>query len=511
MLGDVGLATLPGEPLRGGYGLKMADRGAGAAVNELIAGKYRLTRMIGRGGMGSVWEGVHATLGTRVAIKFIDAEYAASAEALSRFENEARAAAKLRSKYVVEVYDHGVTADGRPYIVMEFLSGEPLDRRLEALGRLDIVQTAALMQQVSRALARAHGAGIVHRDLKPENVFLVRDEEDGIEIAKVVDFGIAKFTDRSMGVSSSTRTGSVLGTPFYMSPEQARGLRAVDTRSDIWSMGVIAFRCLTGRLPFEGEAVGDLLVKICTGPTPVPSRFAAGLPPEFDSFIARALAKEPDQRFQTAQELADALSVMAGLPVQAGPMQYAGEGPAYGGVTPGAAYTPGTALAPGTGPQPPTVTGVAATVDRSSSRGGLVAALVVGFLLLAVGVGLAAKLILSPDAASADASESASLAAPPVIEPTRPTSALPAPSEPAVVIAPAPEPEPSAEPSAETEPVKATPPRNRPVAPRPRPKAEQPSPEPPKPEIVVAPRPPRPPPPAPKPQPPKPKTPDVGY
>src|SRR5262245_53017539 len=190
--------------------------------------------------MGSVWEGVHTTLNTRVAVKFIDAQHAGSTEARNRFENEARAAAKLRSKHVVEVYDHGVTEDGRPFIVMEFLQGEPLDKRLDRVGRMPAKETARIILQVCRALAKAHGAGIVHRDMKPENVFLVWDDEDGADVAKVVDFGIAKFTDKQMGPSSATRTGSVLGTPYYMSPEQARGLRSVDYRSDLWSVAVIA-------------------------------------------------------------------------------------------------------------------------------------------------------------------------------------------------------------------------------------------------------------------------------
>lgn len=279
---------------------------------ELVAGKYRLTRLLGRGGMGSVWEGIHNTLGTRVACKFIEAEYADSDEARSRFENEARAAASLRSKHVVEVYDHGVTADGRPYIVMEFLRGEPLDKRLEKSGRLSLPEAAAVITHVARALSKAHSGGIVHRDLKPENVFLVWDDEDSEDIAKVVDFGIAKFTDKSAGISSSTRTGSVLGTPYYMSPEQARGLRSVDYRSDLWSLGVIAFRCVTGRLPFEGEALGDLLVKLCTSPVPIPSQFLPGLPPGFDAWMARALAREPDARFQDARSMAQALAQVAG-------------------------------------------------------------------------------------------------------------------------------------------------------------------------------------------------------
>jgi eukaryotic-like serine/threonine-protein kinase len=282
------------------------------AVGEVVAGKYRITRLIGRGGMGSVWEGVHLTLGNRVAVKFIDSSFTDSPEALQRFENEARAAARLNSKYAVQVYDHGMMPDGRPFIVMEFLVGEPLDARIDRDGRIAPAETALIISQVCRALGRAHSAGIVHRDLKPENVFLVWDEEDNAKVAKVVDFGIAKFTDNQAGISSSTRTGSVLGTPYYMSPEQARGLRTVDYRTDLWSLGVIAYRCIVGRLPFEGESVGDLLVKICTSPLPVPSAVAPGCPLGFDAWFARALQREPSGRFATAQELAEQLVLACG-------------------------------------------------------------------------------------------------------------------------------------------------------------------------------------------------------
>ncbi|HVU04275.1 MAG TPA: protein kinase [Polyangiaceae bacterium] len=278
----------------------------------LVAGKYRLNRLLGRGGMGAVWEGVHETLGTRVAVKFIDAEYAGSDDVRSRFVNEAKAAARLRSKHVVQVFDQGVGEDGRPYIVMEFLHGEPLDRRLDRQGKLDPEETARITLHVSRALARAHEQGIVHRDLKPENVFLVRDDEDQTELAKVVDFGIAKFTDPTGASSSSTRTGAVLGTPQYMSPEQARGLRTVDHRTDLWSLGVIVYRCLSGAMPFKGEAVGDLLVNICTSDPPTPSAVEPRVPAGFDAWVRRALAREPSDRFQSAAELSDALAAVCG-------------------------------------------------------------------------------------------------------------------------------------------------------------------------------------------------------
>lgn len=305
-----------------------------------VAGKYRLVRLLGRGGMGAVWEGIHESLGTRVAVKFIDAEYARSDDLRRRFVNEAKAAARLRSKHVVQVYDQGVGEDGRPFIVMEFLAGEPLDQRLARLGRLAPKETARVVLHVARALAKAHESGVVHRDLKPENVFLVRDEEDDLDIAKVVDFGIAKFTDGPGTSSSSTRTGAVLGTPQYMSPEQARGLRSLDHRTDLWSLGVIVYACMTGALPFKGEGVGDLLVNICTADPAPPSTLSGDLPAGFDDWMRRALAREPSARFQSAAELSDSLAELCGLDARLGTgstsAQEWGDRPARA-ATPGAA------------------------------------------------------------------------------------------------------------------------------------------------------------------------------
>jgi serine/threonine protein kinase len=287
-------------------------------VRGLVAGKYEVLNLIGRGGMGSVWQGRHASLGTRVAIKFVDPEHAQSHEARARFVTEARAAATIQSKHAIQIYDHGVTDDGRPYIVMELLLGEPLDRRLERLGRLSLAETARILGQVCRALQRAHDAGIIHRDLKPENIFLVRSPDDDEETAKVLDFGIAKImaAPGALAATSSTKTGAVLGTPYYMSPEQARGLRNIDHRTDLWSLGVIAYKCVTGALPFEGESVGDLLVNICTGPVPSPSTAAGQLPKAFESWFFRAMEREPARRFAQASELANALALAAGLSVR---------------------------------------------------------------------------------------------------------------------------------------------------------------------------------------------------
>ncbi len=284
----------------------------------LVAGKYELLRMIGRGGMGSVWEGRHASLGTHVAIKFIEKEFADNDEARKRFDNEARAAATLQSKHAIQIHDHGVTDDGKPYIVMEMLVGEPLDKRIERVGVLPLREAAYIIQQVCRGLQKAHEHGIVHRDLKPENIFLVKSQDDDEEIAKVLDFGIAKIRTggADAAISNNTRTGAVLGTPFYMSPEQARGLRDIDHRTDLWSLGVIAFKCTTGRLPFEGESLGDLLVKICTVPIPIPSQMNPQLPPSFDAWFSRALDRDPNRRFGSATELGEALAYAAGLSVK---------------------------------------------------------------------------------------------------------------------------------------------------------------------------------------------------
>src|SRR5580700_2954693 len=267
-----------------------------APVSGLVAGKYEVLHLIGRGGMGSVWEGRHTSLGTKVAIKFIDPEFADSKEAQHRFVTEARAAATLHSKHAIQIFDHGLTDDGRPYMVMELLTGEPLDKRLDRLGTLTLQETARILGQVCRALQRAHTSGIIHRDLKPENIFLVHVPDEDDEVAKVLDFGIAKIkvAPGEQGLTTSTKTGAVLGTPYYMAPEQARGLRTIDTRADLWSIGVIAYKCITGVLPFEGESVGDLLVKICTSAPPVPSQTVPGLPMAFDNWFAKALEREPD-------------------------------------------------------------------------------------------------------------------------------------------------------------------------------------------------------------------------
>jgi serine/threonine-protein kinase len=269
----------------------------------VLAGKYTLERKLGQGGMGAVWRAEHVHLRSPVAIKLIDAEIAQNPEALARFMREAQAAAALRSPHVVQILDYGADR-GVPYIAMELLEGESLAERLARAGRLPPSTVAHIITEIARAIAKAHELSIVHRDLKPDNIFLVRNDE--IEVTKVLDFGIAKATQGLGTTSGETRTGALLGTPHYMSPEQAEGTKLVDHRTDLWALGVITFECLLGRRPFESDALGSLLLAICTRPLPVPS--ASGLElPGFDAWFKRACARELNERFQSARELASEL------------------------------------------------------------------------------------------------------------------------------------------------------------------------------------------------------------
>lgn len=276
----------------------------------IVAGRYRLVSPLGRGAMGEVWKAIHTGLGTPVAIKVIvDAEFGEQnpkrAELVTRFFREAQAAASLRSPHVVQIFDHG--DDGVPYIAMELLEGETLEQRLDRARALSPKETAEIITQISRAVGKAHEAGIIHRDLKPGNVFLVKNDDQ--EIAKVLDFGIAKVSAPADGQPREgvmTRTGSVVGTPCYMSPEQALGNKSIDFRADLWSMAIMAFECLVGRRPFDGDALGALIVQICAKPMPIPSKIAS-VPVGFDGWFAKAASRDPAGRFPSAKAMADAL------------------------------------------------------------------------------------------------------------------------------------------------------------------------------------------------------------
>jgi serine/threonine protein kinase len=275
-----------------------------------IAGRYLVERLVGQGGMGSVWAGRHVTLNQLVAIKFVHPRLAGSAEALRRFDTEAKAAARIKSRHAVAVYDHGVTEGGQPYIVMEYLEGESLEQAIARRGKLPLNELAQIVQQAARALHAAHEVGIVHRDLKPDNIFLAKDSEAGTRgySVKLVDFGIAKMVhDEAAGCASATQAGMVLGTPHYMSPEALTSSAPVSAASDIWSLGACAFSVVCGRVPFEGDAIGDVVLKVCAAPLPVPSQIQPSLPKSFDAWFERACSRDPKKRFKSVVELSDAL------------------------------------------------------------------------------------------------------------------------------------------------------------------------------------------------------------
>jgi serine/threonine-protein kinase len=267
----------------------------------------RLVRVLGRGGMGAVWEAEHLSLKTRVAVKFMLDRFASSGAETARFVREARAAAQVKSPHVAQVFDHGVTEDGTPYIVMEMLEGESLGARLERAGRLGLRETATILGQACRALGKAHAQGIVHRDVKPDNLFLV--DQDGEPFVKVLDFGVAKHEGGD--AAGMTSTGAVVGTPYYMSPEQMASSKHVDGRADLWSLGVVAYRCLTGELPFDGASIGAVCLAIERGRFAPASSRVPELGPAIDAFFGRALARAPDARFPTARDLGEALASLA--------------------------------------------------------------------------------------------------------------------------------------------------------------------------------------------------------
>ncbi len=282
-----------------------------ALIGKTIASKYVLRGLVGHGGMGAVYEAEHVKLGKRVAIKFVDPEYATDENVVARFAREARAMSAVESAHIVTVFDAG-SEDGRPYLVMELLRGEDLGQRLRRERRMDRAAVMHIAAQVLKGLARAHAAGIVHRDLKPDNVFLVRHDTDPL-FAKIVDFGVSKI-ERPRATTSPlalTGRGTVLGTPFYMSPEQAQASSEVDARADLYSVGAIVFECLTGRPPHTGESYEQVILSICMRDAPSAEIFDASIPANVSAFLARALARDRTQRFPSAERMLAALHEVA--------------------------------------------------------------------------------------------------------------------------------------------------------------------------------------------------------
>jgi eukaryotic-like serine/threonine-protein kinase len=256
--------------------------------------------------MGEVWLAEHLSLRTQVVVKFLSPDVAQDQASLARFQREAAAAAQVKSPHVVQTFDFGVSEFGHPFIVMEHLEGCDLATALKGR-RFSLVETAHLVEGIARALTKAHERGIVHRDIKPANVFLV-DQGTGDPFVKVLDFGIAKGIDEQ---NPLTTTGEVVGTPIYMSPEQLLGARDVDAQSDLWSVGVLAYRAVVGQAPFRGDSVAAVALAVVSGSIPRPTAADPSLPSSFDAWFARACARERGDRFRSARELANALWVCA--------------------------------------------------------------------------------------------------------------------------------------------------------------------------------------------------------
>ena len=289
--------------MQGGFVPKIGIR-----KGDVIAGKYRVDWVLGTGSTGIVLAAYHLGLHERVAIKLLLPEALSNPEAVNRFEREARAAVKIKSEHVARVIDVGSLDEGAPYIVMEHLQGEDLAARLARTGPLDIEEAVDFVLQACEAVAEAHGLGIVHRDLKPANLFCVRRSDDHATI-KVLDFGISKVLD-STGLHASgemTRTSVVVGSPYYMSPEQMQAPRTVDARTDIWAIGVILYELIAGRVPFPGDTLPLISVRVAKSPPPMLRVIRSDVPPGLESIIERCLEKSPGKRYKSVADLAAAL------------------------------------------------------------------------------------------------------------------------------------------------------------------------------------------------------------
>ena len=413
-----------------------------------VVGNYRILRQLGEGGMGAVYLAEHALLGRRAAIKVLLPALSQREDVIARFFNEARAATTIGDPGIVQVFDFGQHTDGSAYLVMELLDGEALDRRLQRVQRLAPADALRITRQIAATLGAAHAKGIIHRDLKPENVFMVRDGEvAGGERAKILDFGIAKLTGAD-GSLSKTRTGALMGTPVYMSPEQCRGAGDLDHRSDIYALGCVLYHLITGRPPFSAGGLGELLAMHMIVPAPPPSTIVPELGADLDALMARLLAKNPDDRFATMADLASAIDeLVTGSPVAASMAEggwrtpvppppagsWANLTPAPAAPVPGAfASMPGPvpAVAASTGPgapmrsRTPTTLGSAAAETVMAANGATTAAprrrsgtikLAAAVTLLALGVGgvwLVGARTSGPDRASEG--ETTTAATPPV-------------------------------------------------------------------------------------------------
>ncbi len=293
-----------------------------ALVGQTIGRKYRVERLVGSGGMGAVYEALNLSINKRIALKFLFRDEGIDAATAARFQREAEAASAVASDHIVQIFDAGTSDDGRPYLVMELLDGEDLRRRLRREGRLPLAVVLKIAEQLLRTLGRAHGAGIIHRDLKPDNVFLC-NRDDGALFVKIVDFGISKVVSPHDG--TLTHEGAVLGTAHYMAPEQAQAFADIDGRADLFSLGAILYEALAGRPPHLGRTYEAVLILACTTPAEDIRVHAPDVPEAIAAVIAKSIAREREQRYQTALEFWQALASAApqlGVPSSPTPTSY---------------------------------------------------------------------------------------------------------------------------------------------------------------------------------------------
>ena len=444
-------STPPGPPSGQIPILTSSPPPADTYLGTTVAGRYKILKKLGEGGMGVVYLAEHVFIEKKVAIKILSEDFARKADLVTRFMQEAKAASKIGHENIIDITDFGETASGSVFFVMEFLDGGDLAHTIRETGALELNRTVLIMNQICRALGAAHGKGIIHRDLKPENIYLV-EREGRADFVKILDFGIAKISSLdNEGGARLTRTGMIFGTPEYMSPEQARGDRP-DHRVDIYAAGCILYEMLTGDVPFHAETFMGVLTKhMFDAPMPPSQRVPhIYIPPALEAVVLKALAKDRDQRFQSMKEMAMALAEAAGAdPSQA----WAGEASGVNirlpetssqpirlptGAQPASTAAQATTTAP-PATNPPT----SATVPPTKSRGGLLAAL--GGVVALAGVGTVAYLKMRPDPATTQ---------PPVVTPATPT---PTPT-PTPTTAPTTAPTPTATPTPVETPKPAAPP-----------------------------------------------------
>ncbi len=390
------------------------------------AGNYRILDKLSDGGMGAVYRAEHTMLGRLVAIKVLLPELTHNREIVNRFFNEAKATTAINHPGIVEVFDFGYLESGFAYLVMELLHGMTLAKRIKLRGSMPEGEAAAVLRGVCSGLAAAHDKGIIHRDLKPDNLFLISDPDAASgERLKILDFGIAKLTDLG-SAHAATKTGAVMGTPTYMSPEQCRGSGTVDARADIYSLGCIFYQLLTGRPPFAMEGAGEVIgMHLYVQPQP-PSRVQLGISADTDALVMAMLAKDPASRPQSARDLAQHLAGISNAHGWAttSDARWSIDGSNH----PGRSFTPAfnpTPAAPATSPptvvarpdQPTTLSGAASqssAVPPSSKRG-----LIIGLAaLVLVGGGLGAVAVLGGRSAGVAETHRAKAAPPVVIAPT---------------------------------------------------------------------------------------------